>query len=357
MPIPLAAAPPLAVLAAIGIFFLIRWWLGRTGAAFVFTLSLVLNFVLLSPMVLVFLLAQEAMDFQQNGLAAPKVLLVEKGSDILLAASFSDVRDLGAAQASFKPLSKEQVARLTQLGDARYDALARDYYKVFVVKREILERLAAPVKAASPGSQAPQGQGSQQDPAAIQKLLLSARDAFASQDLDRVARAAADLQKAFRDRGMNEGADLARQLEQAARAKDLRTLEALGPRLAPFATGGGGPGIPGTGGSPGGGPPPLPIAGDAILKVIDAEDPARALAQYLPQQAVQEMAGGSVATLKLMLIAYLFQNRFQNGLDPMFLLQEYGKGTIQVYPATTISTLLKLVPLEPPGKGSWGVFP
>lgn len=343
MPLPLALAPPLAVFVAIGFFLLIRWWIGRTGAALLLTFSLILNFILLSPLVLVAMLAQEVIDFQQKAPTAPKVLLVEKGPEILLAVSFTEVKDLERGFSSFKPLSKDQVARLTQLGDARYGALTRDYFKVFVVKREFLEKLAAPVKPATPGTQ---GQASQQDPAAIQKLLASATEAFMSNDLDRLARTAADLQKAFKERGLNDGADLARQLEQAARARDLNTLRTLAPKLAQFASPlGGGQGSLGAGA-----PPSLPISGDIILKVIDAEDPAKLLAQYLPQQAIQELSGGNTANLKLMLIAYLLQTRFQNGFDPMFLLLEYNRGSIQVYPATTISNLLKVVPLELPGQ-------
>lgn len=345
MPLPLAVAPPVAVLIAIGLFFLIRWWIGRTGAALLFTLSIVLNIILLAPIVLIVALAQEVIDLQQKAPTAPKALLVEKGSEVLLAVSFTEVKDLERGFSSFKPLGKEQVAGLAQPGEGRYDALTRDYYKVVVVKREFLEKLAAPIRPA------PQGQPSQQDPATLQKLLSSARDGFLANDMDKVARSAGDLQKAFRDRGMNDAADLSRQIAQAARARDSKTLEALGPRLLQLASAGGIPGLPGAGVPPGVGTPALPVAGDIILKVVDAEDPAKLLAQYLPQQAIQEMSGGNMAVLKLALVGYLLQNRLQSGFDPIFLLQEYQNGDIQVYPATTISTLARLIPTGLPGQG------
>lgn len=352
MLLPIALAPPLALLIAIGLFFLLRWWTGRTGAAFLFTLSLILNFTLLAPLVLATLLAQEVVDFQQKLPTAPKLLLVERGPEVMLAVSFTEVKDLEKGFASFTSLSKEQTARLTQLGDAKYLSLAKDYYKVFIIKRDLLEKLAIAIKPpplAPVGTPVPYGQSSPQDPAAVQRLLSSAYDAFMSGDLDRVARTAADLQKAFRDRGINDGAELARQIEQAARAKDAKTLESLGPRLIQYASTGGGLGAPGLGGPPGGGLPTLPISGEVILKVIDADDPAKVLGQYLPARTIQDLIGGNTTNLKLMLIAYLFQVRFQNGLDPMFLISEYKKGTIQVYPDSTLSTIVKLIPTEPLG--------
>lgn len=337
MPLPLALMPLIALLVALGLFFLLRWWVRKTGAALLFTLSLLLNFALLSPLALVILLAQEALDLQAKLPTAPKLFLVEKGPDVLLAVSFTEVKDLEQGFSYFKPLTKEQIARLTQLGDARHQVLTKDYYKVLVVKRELLEKLAGPVSLSSPGQAVPG------DPAALLNLLSSARDAFMSGDLDRVARVAAEMQKAFRERGMNEGADLARQIEQAARARDMRALETLGPRLAQFAIpGAGGPAPPG-----GAGPPLMPIPGDVLLRAIDAEDPAKALAQYVPPQAIQEMGGGNPAELKLMLIVLLFQTRFQAEFDPLFLLSEYKRGNIQIYPDTTISTMVKLLPIGP----------
>ncbi|HLB12822.1 MAG TPA: hypothetical protein VJO15_07690 [Dehalococcoidia bacterium] len=340
MPLPLVLAPPAAALIAIGLFLLIRWWIGRTGAALIFTFSLVLNVILIAPFALAILLAQEVLDFQQKASTAPKLLLVEKGPEILLAASFSEVKDLERGLSSFKPLGKEQVARLTQLGNTRYESLAKDYYKVIVVKRGFLEKLAGSLKAPSPGLP-----GTQRDAAVIQELLMAARDAFMTNDMDRLARTAVDLQKAFRDRGMSEGADLARQIEQAARARDLKALGTLAPRLLQFAVPGGS-GLPGAGGLSGlAWLPALPVSGDVILKIIDAEDPAKELSPYLPAQTIQELSGGSVTNLKLVLIAYLLQARFQSGIDPLFLVSEYRSGNLEVYPASTISTLLRFAPL------------
>ncbi|MDP2727514.1 MAG: hypothetical protein Q8P59_08200, partial [Dehalococcoidia bacterium] len=229
--------------------------------------------------------------------------------------------------------------RLTQLGNARYDVLARDYYKVFVVKRELFDSLAGPQKPVTP---TPQGQPSRGDPAALQNLLSSARDAFMSGDLDRVAGVAADMQKAFREQGMNDGADLARQVEQAARARDMKALETLGPRMAQLA-------VPGTGGPSQprvAAAPPAPVSDDIILKAIDAEDPVKIVTQYLPPQVTQEMGVEDPARLKLMLIAYFLQTHLQTALDPVFLISEYKKGDIQVYPASIISNLAKLLPIE-----------
>lgn len=269
MLLPIALAPPLALLIAIGLFFLLRWWTGRTGAAFLFTLSLILNFTLLAPLALATLLAQEVLDFQQKLPTAPKLLLVERGPEVMLAVSFTEVKDLEKGFASFTSLSKEQTARLTQLGDAKYLSLAKDYYKVFIIKRDLLEKLATSIKPpplAPVGTPAPYGQSSPQDPATVQRLLST-----------------------------------------------------------------------------------LPVSGEVILKVIDADDPAKVLGQYLPARTIQDLVGGNTTNLKLMLIAYLFQVRFQNGLDPMFLISEYKKGTIQVHPDSTLSTIVKLIPTEPLG--------
>ncbi|MDP2726218.1 MAG: hypothetical protein Q8P59_01630, partial [Dehalococcoidia bacterium] len=80
MPLPLALVPAIAILIVIGLFFLLRWWIGKTGAALLLTLSLILNITLLSPLALVAVLAPEGIDLQQKLPTAPKILLVEKGS-------------------------------------------------------------------------------------------------------------------------------------------------------------------------------------------------------------------------------------------------------------------------------------
>lgn len=349
MPLPLALAPLAAVLIAVGLFSLIRWWLGRTGAALFFTLSLLLNFTIFIPLALGIMAVQEVRDFQDKMALTRKLLLVERGSDILLAVSFTDLQDLDVGFSSFKPLPKEQVQIISATsGPARYSALAQDYYKVFVVKREFLEKLAAPVKPppqATPGPQTPGIQSGRQDNAAIQNLLTSAGAAFQSGDLNKVASVATELQKAYRDRGMTEAADLARQLEQAARAKDMKALAALGPRLMQLSSpGSGGPLAPGSSG----GLPMLPVSGDVIMKVIDADDPAKMLLPYLPQQSIQEMGGGDPARLKLMLVGYLLLSRFQTNFDPIFVVSEYRKGHIEIYPESNISALVKLLPVEQP---------
>ncbi len=340
MPLPLAVAPLVVVVIAISLFFIIRWWLGRTGAALFFTLSLLLNLVIIVPVALGIMAVREVQDFQDTMSTTQKLLLVERGQDVLLAVSFTDVKDIEKGVSSFKPLSKEQVQRISGItGRARYSSLARDYYKVFVVEREFLERLASP----SP-TQQPSGQTGSPDNAALQSLLNSARDAFLAGDMAKLATSAAELQKAYGDRGMKEASDVARQVEQAAKAKDTKALAALGPKVMQLAaTGVGGTVLPGQAGA---GVSVLPVSSETIMKAIDSDDPAKVLLPYLPQQTVQEMSGGNAATLKLMLIAYLLASRFQNSLDPMFVISEYQRGDIQVYPETNVSTVLKLLPID-----------
>jgi hypothetical protein len=322
MPLALLAVPAVAFLLAVGLFLLIRWWVGKTGAAILFTLSLLLNIAILTPLMLGLVLALEVKDLQDKMPTAPKLLLVEKGPEILLAARFTDVSAEEGELPPFQPLGQDQVSRLERLGQARYDSLTREYYKVFVLKTEFLEDLApaggGPSLAKAPG----QSQ-------AILGLLAAGDEAYTKGDMQQLARVAAQMQEFFRQGGMEEALSLARQIEQAARAGDMKAIQALGPRLAQLAR-------------PAGGLVASPLPREAILKVMESEDPAKLLAQYLPPQALQGMGSGSPAEVKLMLLAYLMQSR---GFDPVFLLKEYQAGHLQVYPATPISTLAKLLPM------------
>lgn len=345
MPLPLALAPAASVLLAVCIFLIIRWWIGRSGAAVFFTLSVLLNLTLLVPVALAVAVVQEVQDFQEKMPVTQKLIVVERGRDVLLAASFTDVKDLEKGFSSFKTLNKEEIQRMTaSAGNARYTS-GQTYYKAFVVKREFLEKLAASARPVGYTPQAQQNPQAGQRDASLQTALSSIRDALQSGDMDKASRAAADLQKAYRDRGMGDAADLARQVEQAARAKDASALAALGPRIAQMAASNAmmamGPAslLSGT-----------PISGDVLLKIVDAEDPAKLLAPYLPQQVIQDIGGGDPARLKLLVIAYLAQNRFQTGFDPFFVLSEYRSGNIQIYPETSVSALVKLLPLDLPAR-------
>ncbi len=350
MPLPLALMPLVAVVFAVGLFFVIRWWLGKTGAAFVFTLSVMFNLSLLAPVALGVMAVQEIQAFQNDFATSQKLVILEQGSNILLAVSFTDVKNLDASLSSFKPLSREQVQSISATaGDARYKALAKTFYKVFVVKQAFLEKLVSDTR---PGqslqtSQNPQGQPAPQDNAAIQNLLVTAASAFQAGDMAKLASVAVDLQKAYRDRGMNDASDLARQIEQAARAKDLTSLATLGPRLAQLAiAGAGGVVSSAIAGSSLGTTPGMPVSGDIMLKAIASDDPVKTVLPYLSQQTIQQLGGGDPARLKMMLVAYLVGVRFQNSLDPIFLLSEYRNGDLQVYPDSTLPALVRLLPLD-----------
>lgn len=261
MPLPLALAPAAIVLLAILLFLILRWWIGRSGAAVLFTLSLLLNLAILTPVFLGIAVAQEVQEFQEKMPTTQKLVLVERGNNVLLAVAFTELKDVEKGLASFKPLSQENLQRIAlTTGRARYSALTADYYKVFVVKREFLEKAASGIRPPSPGQQVP--------PAAQGGLV------------------------------------------------------------------------------PGG----LAISGDVLLKIIDSEDPAKLLAPFVPQQVIQELSGGDPARLKLLAITYILQNRFQGGLDPLFILSEYRNNDIQVYPETSVSFLLKLLPLDLPAQ-------
>ncbi|MDP2661713.1 MAG: hypothetical protein Q8R28_13380 [Dehalococcoidia bacterium] len=350
MPLPLALSPLVAVLVAVGLFFMIRWWLGKTGAAFFFTLSIMVNLSVLAPVALGIMAVQEVQAFQNDFATSQKLVILEQGPNILLAVSFTDVKNLDASLSSFKPLSKEQVQAISATtGDARYKALAKTFYKVFVVKQAFLEKLVSDTKSAQSvqTSQSPQGQPSPQENAAIQNLLVSAASAFQAGDMNKLASVAVDLQKAYRDRGMNDAADLARQIEQAARAKDLSSLATLGPRLAQLAIAGAGGVVSSTTAGPSGGATPgMPVSGDIMLKAIASDDPVKVVLPYLSQQTIQQLGGGDPARLKLMLVAYLLGIRFQNSFDPIFLLSEYRNSDLQIFPESTLSALVRLLPLD-----------
>lgn len=146
--LPPISLPPYALLIAIPtlfvliLFLLIRWWIKKTAAALLFTLSLILNLSILVPVILGIIIFQEAADLQQNFMTSPKLILMEDGGKLLLGMEIGDIGKLEGGSPPFTLISQEKLQAMEgKLQNNAYQSILDGYYKIFIVKWAIIEKL------------------------------------------------------------------------------------------------------------------------------------------------------------------------------------------------------------------------